>query len=248
MYARITIGGEEEPISLGIKIKPEYWDTELKRDTEPSATARENNLKIAKADLDLDTHLKILRSQYEKITPLILKNAYLGLPLNFNGQVNTLQDLKIPSLLEVFEDFINRFKKFVKKGERSYETLKHWHSAEKKIKAFLKFQYKTEDFTLENIKYSFAEKFFDYMTLELEKPISDVTAKGYVKKLKQILENCANHNYITNNPIKAFVCYGNEKEIEPLEFDQINAIQRKKISLNRLGEVRGVKNNVLILY
>lgn len=132
LYARITIGGEEEPISLGIKIKPEYWDTELKRDTEPSATARENNLKIAKADLDLDTHLKILRSQYEKITPLILKNAYLGLPLNFNGQVNTLQDLKILSLLEVFEDFINRFKKFVKKGERSYETLKHWHSAEKR--------------------------------------------------------------------------------------------------------------------
>jgi len=66
LYARITIEGEEEPLSLGIKIKPQFWDTNIKRDTESSATARENNLKISKADVDLDTHVKILRSKHEK--------------------------------------------------------------------------------------------------------------------------------------------------------------------------------------
>jgi len=238
LYARITIDGEEEPISLGIKIKPQFWDTKLKKDTEPSTTARENNLRIAQADIDLDTHLKILRSQQEKITPLMLKNAYLGLPLNFNGQVNDLEALQIPSLLKVYEDFIKRFKKLVKKKERSNDTLKHWYSAEKKIKSFLKFQYNASDYNLADIRYSFAEKFFDYMTLELEKPISDVTAKGYVKKLKQILENCTNKNFLPYNPIKAFVCYGNEKEIEPLEFEQVNAIYRKKMPIKRLEEVR----------
>lgn len=39
LYARITIAGEEEPLSLGIKIKPEYWNTKIKRDTESCATA-----------------------------------------------------------------------------------------------------------------------------------------------------------------------------------------------------------------
>jgi len=238
LYARITIEGKEEPISLGIKIKPIFWDTKIKRDIEPCSAARENNLQIAKAEVDLDTHLKILRSQHEKITPLMLKNAYLGLPLDFNGQINSLEELKIPTLLNAYDSFTVRFKKLVKKKDRSNETLKHWNSAIKKVKSFLHFQYNLEDFELSNIQYSFAEKFFDYMTLEVDKPISDVTAKGYVKKLKQIVEGCVKNGFIPFNPIKDFKCYGNEKVIEPLEFEQVNTIYRKEIQLKRLEEVR----------
>ncbi|MBB1642792.1 site-specific integrase [Sphingobacterium sp. UME9] len=239
LYARITIEGEEEPLSLGIKIKPQFWDTNIKRDTESSATARENNLKISKADVDLDTHLKILRSKHEKITPLMLKNAYLGLPLDYIGPVQKSMEIeKKPTLLKVFDDFIKRFEKLVKKKDRSNDTLKHWRSAKKKVISFIKFQYEAKDFELENITYSFAEKFFDYMTLEVDKPISAVTAKGYIKKLKQILEGCAKNKLIPLNPIKAFVCYGGDKEIEPLEFYQVNSIYRKDLPINRLSEVR----------
>jgi site-specific recombinase XerD len=238
LYLRITIDGEVEPMSLGIKIKPEYWDAEIKRDTEPCITAKENNLQISKVESDLNTHLSILRSQHEVITPLMLKNAFLGLPLTYNGVIPKGATIEKPTLLKSLEEFIIRFNKMVKLGHRSNETLKHWRTTSKKIKGFIRFQYRQSDMDLPSIKYSFAEKFFDYMTLELDKPICDVTAKGYIKKLKQILEGCAKNNIIPFNPIKSFVCYGPSKEIEPLEFEQVNAIYRKHIQIKRLEEVR----------
>jgi hypothetical protein len=87
LYARITIEGEDEPISLGLKIRPEYWDAKLKRDTEPSSAAKDNNLKIAKIELDLNAHLTILCSQHPKITLLMLKNVYLGLSLDCTSRI-----------------------------------------------------------------------------------------------------------------------------------------------------------------
>ncbi len=87
LYARITISGKYEDISLSRKVNPKFWDSKLKRDTEPSAAAKATNQKIAVVESELENHFILLRSQHEDVTPSMLKNSYLGLPVKFNGSV-----------------------------------------------------------------------------------------------------------------------------------------------------------------
>ena len=76
LYARITIDGEDEEISISTKIKPKHWDTIAKKVTDPTTEGRKANLEIAQAEIDLDRFFTVLQSQHEFVTPLMLKNAY----------------------------------------------------------------------------------------------------------------------------------------------------------------------------
>ena len=100
------------------------------------------------------------------------------------------------TLLGVLDEFITTFEKKVKKGFRSPETLKHWRTSKDKVKCFIKFKTGNDDILLQDIKYRFAEDYFDYMTLEVERPLQERTANGEIKRIKQILRMCARRDLI----------------------------------------------------
>jgi site-specific recombinase XerD len=104
--------------------------------------------------------------------------------------------------------------------------------------AFIKKHYRTTDLLFTDVDFSFAEKFYDFLTLEVEHPLSDITAKKHVKKVRQILKAGVRTKQIPNNPLDGFNCSGDEKEVHPLEFQQVEMIYSKEISIPRLEEVR----------
>lgn len=241
LYARVTIGGDFKEISLNRKVLPKHWDTNLKRVTEASSESRTTNLSIAEAEVVLEKHFIVLQSQYEKITAQMLKNAYLGLPIMYDGGGIVVKEYeKRDTLLNAFSEFIEKFKKQVSKGLKSAGTLRHWISTKNKVEEFLKFQYGIEDIRLADIKYSFAEKFYDYTTLEVDEPLSEVTSKGHIKKIKQILKGCVSKDLIFKNPIQDYSCAGGEKEVAPLEMEEVQRIYHKDFGCDRLNEVRDV--------
>ncbi len=180
LYARVTIDGEDEDISVSLKIAPEVWDTNAKRVTDPSTEGRKANLEIAKAEIDLDRFFTVLQTQHDRVTPMMVKKAYL------EYRHPTKKIVEPPpvdhTLIKQFEKFIIKFEKQVKKGHRSNETLKHWRTAKNKTEQFLNHSLEIADISLSEIKYAFAEEFHDFHTLDAEETISDVTAKGYLKR------------------------------------------------------------------
>ncbi len=236
LYARVIIDGEDEDISVSLKIAPEVWDTNAKRVTDPSTEGRKANLEIAKAEIDLDRFFTVLQTQHDRVTPMMVKKAYL------EYRHPTKKIVEPPpvdhTLIKQFEKFIIKFEKQVKKGHRSNETLKHWRTAKNKTEQFLNHSLEIADISLSEIKYAFAEEFHDFHTLDAEETISDVTAKGYLKKVKQILKGCANRDLIPKNPIQDYCCSVDEKEIVPLEMFEIQKILNKDLPINRLSEVR----------
>lgn len=73
IYARITIEGINEEISLGRKTFPKFWDNKIELVTEGSSEARITNQKIGKLKTDLESHFMLLQSQQGHITPTMLK-------------------------------------------------------------------------------------------------------------------------------------------------------------------------------
>ncbi|SDE88756.1 Site-specific recombinase XerD [Mucilaginibacter pineti] len=239
IYVRMTIDGNEEVISLSKKAHPKFWDTKLKRVTEATAEARAINSKIGSMESDLERHFIVLQSQYEDVTPLMLKNAFLGLPIKFDGSNHELVGIeRIKTLLGAFSEYIKTFELMVDNKTRSKETLKHWRTTKTKVMEFVVKKFKQKDIDLIDIRPSFATQFYKYMTLEVEEPLAEVTAKMHIKKTRQIIEQCVTDELIDKNPLKGFKCGGGDKEVIPLEMSQVQEMFEKDINIERLAEVR----------
>ena len=169
VICRITIEGEEpEELAIGMKVHQANWDVENKK-AKGVSHEKKVNLKISEVTADLTRDLQTLQTQYEHITPLMVKNVYKGLPATLIKSQPKPEQKVLPTLLQVSDLHIANFKKMVDKGLRSGETLKQWNATRKKIEEFLVEQYQLIDMDLGSIDFSFAVKFYNYLTLETRK-------------------------------------------------------------------------------
>jgi hypothetical protein len=72
----------------------------------------------------------------------------------------------------------------------------------------------------------------------LGEPLSEVTAQKLVKWTRQIVKTGVKRKVIASNPLEGFVCSGGNKEVLPLEIFEVEAIHKKQIDIDRIGEVR----------
>lgn|SRR5690606_28364702 len=86
LYIRVTIDGISKEISLGVKINPKDWDIKSKRVKKTEPSYKTTNSKIIQAQVDLDRHFNGLKTQVDRVTPDMVKNAYLG---KSEAKVNT---------------------------------------------------------------------------------------------------------------------------------------------------------------
>ncbi len=76
------------------------------------------------------------------------------------------------------------------------------------------------------------------MTIDREKVLGEAAAKKQVKNLKEILTFAETSAWITKNPIIKFKCGGDETDIPPLEYYEVERIWNKGVTIQRLAEVR----------
>jgi site-specific recombinase XerD len=238
VICRISIEGEvSEELAIGMKVHLNDWDGENKK-AKGGSHGKKVNLKISEITVDLYREFVVLQAGYEHITPLMVKNVYNGLPPNLiKGAIKPVFKV-VPSLLQVSDLHVANFKKMVEKKLRSPETLRQWNATRKKIEEFLNFKFKLKDIDLGSIEYSFAVQFYNYLTVDRERILGEAAAKKQVKNLKEILTVAETNNWIIKNPIIKFKCGGDEKDVPPLEYFEVEQIWSKEIRIQRLVEVR----------
>ena len=237
IICRISIDGEEEEMSIGRKVHLNKWDAESKRAI-GGTEEKKTNQKIVQVTADLERHFTVLQLEHEFITPIMLKNVYNGLPAEHQKGRPKPEAQQTATLLQVADMHIRDFTKMVEKELRSYETLKQWKATRKKIVEFLQFEYSTEDIAVSEIEYSFATKFYKYLTVDRETVLQEAAAKKQIKNTKQLLTLAESNNLMDKNPIQKFRCGGDETDVPPLEFFQVRTLWDKEISIQRLREVR----------
>ncbi|WP_052495944.1 site-specific integrase [Pedobacter lusitanus] len=130
------------------------------------------------------------------------------------------------------------FKELVDKKKRSGGTLRHWRTTRRKIHDFIIFKFELDDIPLVDIKESFAEHFYDYLTVSVPESLAENTALKHVSKAKQILKRAKKKKLIKENPIGEFSCYCQDPEVEPLEIYEVDKIYRKSLPIQRLDQAR----------
>jgi len=239
IICRISIDGNDEEFSIGRKASLKDWDAESKKVT-GGLEYKKTNLKIAQISADLERHFTVLQLEHEHITPLMLKNVYHGLPAEHKKGAPKPEAPKCTTLLQMADMQIKEFSIMVDKKLRSNETLKQWRSTRKKIVEFIRFEYGQDDLDISCIDYSFATKFYKYLTVDRKKILQEAAAKKQLKNTKQLLTLAESNNLLGKNPIQKFRCGGDETDVPPLEFYEVNLIWRKDFAIQRLVEVKDV--------
>ncbi len=117
VICRISIEGEEpEELAIGRKVHLNNWDVENKI-AKGGSYEKKTNLKISEVTVDLNRDFAVMQTQYEHITPLMLKNVYKGLPAKLLKGLPKPELKIIPSLLQLSDLHIANFKKMVEKTQ-----------------------------------------------------------------------------------------------------------------------------------
>jgi len=236
VICRMTIDGLEEEFSTAKKVHVDGWDIENKKAVSGSEFKKVNSALDA-IKLNLESYFLVLRTQYEVITPLMLKNVYKNISPEFD-KATKADDVKTPTLLELSASHVSEFEELVQLKKRSKETLKQWRATESKLKEFILAEYFKEDMELSSIEYSFASKFHKYLTVKRTDKLGEAAAMKQIKNTKQILKLAVTNNYLSKNPIEGFKCVAEEPIIPPLEIEEVERIWNKKIEIERLRQVR----------
>lgn len=250
-YIRITIDGNETECYLGQIVPKEHWNNDLKRCEETFLEFQTINDQIEDALNEIRAHFIVLSKTNAFLTPEEIKSAYLGLSNSHSGINYQVGNNNQPAtLLQITDEFIEDFEDQVKEGIRSEETLKQWRATRKKIVEFAKFHFRKNDIKLIEIDPSFGECLYRYLTLKRSAFLKDETnkrrssnlgeaaAKKQIKNIKQLIAIGVDKSIISKNPWEKFKTSGGEKEVHPLELQEVLTIHSKKMPIDRLDEVR----------
>jgi len=224
---RLTVDSKRSELSLGQKIAPDLWNQEGGFAIGNSKDSRSINAAIDKAKTKLRQHYDLLELQHPYVSSAMVKESYQGKPK---------EEVKSKTLLEATSFVLERMEKKVERQKCAKGTLTKWKTTENKVTAFISDVYKQKDLPLDQLKYSFAEDFVDY--LMLDKGIETNTAMKYLKNIKHVVKTAVERDWLTKSPIASYPCSYVHPDRDILDQSEILAMYNKDITIQRLREVR----------
>lgn len=228
LYIRVYIDGARTEISTRYFIDPLHWDSKQSR---IKAMAPESLFLNGFIDRSRNTLYQFFLDQVSRgklTTPQELKNMFLG-----------IEDTpKYKTILDAFDYHNLKMAEIVKVGKVMDKTLERYKFLQKKVETFTKYQYKTNDKALPEIRLAFVTEFEHYLLTIGE--LKTNTAHKYIKNLKKVMNMAVGLDWIPSNPFNQFKCSYISPEREILTQDELNTILNKDFGIDRMNEVRDV--------
>jgi integrase len=172
----------------------------------------ENNIYLAEQEL-VNAHVKV--------TVESLMNKYTG------------AEVKVHTLIEVFEYENKRIKKLVEPG-----TYSKYVAVLNNVKKYLAHQYNLPDIDIKNIDFQFVTDFDYYLRSEVG--CANNYAVRTIKTLQKIVRACLYKGWIDKDPFVWYKLKMEKKETVKLTKDEIDLIYSKCLDIKRLDQVRDV--------
>lgn len=225
IYCRITVNGKRAQFSTKRSIDPNKWIAAAGAAKGNSEEARILNTYLNKLKTELHKHYNLLEATDQFITADTVKNSYLG-----DGE-------KQRSLIETFEYHNNQMKELigidvVKATHTKFETVL------KKLKLYLKKQFKRSDLFLQELDHKFIVD-FEYF-LKVEQGIAHNTTMKYIRNLKKVMNMAVMNDWIIKNPFNNFKCSTKKITREILTEEELQLLAEKEFNIQRLEEVRDI--------
>ena len=225
LMVRITIDGEKVEFSTKLEIEEKKWDTKSAKVSGRTPAANEINLKLEKMRVELNNHYEKIRSVGCFPTPLMLKNAYLGIKA------------KSHTILTVFKKIVDEKKKQL--GVTiAQSTYNKYELVYRRLQEYIRQEYKNEDLPFYSIDDDFVNGFEIFLRVD-RKVGHNATAK-MMQKLKTATNYAVSHGMLQEDPFYDKKITFEEVDVPHLTLEELQAIMEKDIQNDRLRRVRDV--------
>ena len=225
VYARITVNKKRAEISLRKTVKSKHWD------------ASKGRLKITAPSYNVfNTYLEFFQSKlvecYQElqlkgnfITPDAIKALFL------------CEHENVHTLTELF-DYHHRSES----GKLSVSTNKNYKITRSYVFGFLKERMKLDDVYLVQVNYKFITDLDYYMRTcpprQHKKPLNNNGMMKHMQRFRKILSLGVKLEWMDKNPFNAYEIKFDKVEREFLTEKELNAIENKKLEIERLQIIR----------
>jgi site-specific recombinase XerD len=236
IFARISYNEKSTTITTGKSISKERWQfTKNLRNV-----LKLEKEKVLKNSLDL-IQLNI-EKKFNELARQTCDVSLILLKKELNGKI------KIPidenSVLEILENHNKYFKRKVGADERSKASLQKYERSKELIKTFIKKQYACEDLPSKEINSAFIynlESFLKYeSTFKAKTGIKNNSVVKYMRMYKTSFNYSIKMGLIDKNPFNLYDGKLNIKEATFLTQQELNLIETKKFSIERLEKVKDI--------
>jgi len=223
IYMRITVNGSRVDLSTHQFTLDDKWDVKHGQVKGPKSETHTVNNTLDSLRTKVKKIFTQLETMGKPITAEIIRNTLEGKTRNRR------------SLVEVFELYNKQLEAKVGHGYTK-GTLEKYTATCSKVKNFIKFQYNRSDVFLDELDYQFINNYEVYLKSEV-KNIHNTVSKS-VSFLKKIIHHSIYNGWLERDPFKSFRCPYKDPDRAFLSQDELDALQKKSITINRLAIVR----------
>jgi len=224
IYCRITVNSLREEFAIKRSILPENWNTK-KGCARGGTKVKELNHYLDHIRVKLYEKQKDIEDKGQNVTAKNLLRSYKG---NYESD---------KFLLEVYREHNENLEKLIGKGfakltyDRHQTSLRH-------LERFLDFKYKLKDIPFCEITPKFVMDYEVYF--RSERNCNNNSTVKYIKNFKKIVTIGVNNGWVKTNPFLGAHYKLEETHKEFLTIEELTSIERKKISIDRISQVRDV--------
>jgi site-specific recombinase XerD len=231
LFIRITVDSKRAELATKIYVNPILWDKKNHLIKSKDLESQLANTQISDILNSIKKKIIKMQSLEEEITAIKLKAFILG-------KSTTELNSKNKTSSQAFNYHHINMMELLKVGKICQKTVYRYQNTEEKFKNFLKENYNQNDIELIEIRLKHATEFNHYLLTNCQLQLN--TAHKHIKNLKKILSMSVGLDWIPTNTISQFKCSYKSPKREILNQVELDRLMKKKISINRLEEVRDV--------
>lgn len=219
LYSRITVNGRRAEISLKRKIVITNWDTTKNRLKGSDSDSKLFNNNLQKINNKLFECYEKLNLQNKLVSPQLVKAMFLG-----KGE----SSYKLSDIIEYHNQYM--------KETLRWGTQKNYYTTHNYVLLFLKQKYRTTDMYLSQLNYKFIIDFEHF--LRQQKSMGNNTVMKHIERLRKLINLACKMEWIEKDPFIKFKAKFIKKERAFLTSDELQTIEKKKFSIERLQLIK----------
>jgi len=224
VYMRITVDNKRSDISISRKVDPRKWGSKSEKALGKSPEATE-----------LNNYINVLKNKIKNIhQDLFEKNKAISAK-SILDELKGDNKPKPKMTLEVFKEHNEQMDRLSGKSI-SKSTAKRYWTCYNHVEQFLKEEFKTDDYPMNDINHQFITK-FEYF-LKTKRECNHNSALKYVNNFKKIIRIALANQWMERDPFYNYKVQFDIVEREYLNEEEVQQLIDKELHLDRLKLVR----------
>ncbi|HLP74218.1 MAG TPA: site-specific integrase [Bacteroidales bacterium] len=226
IYVRITVDGKRAETAINRSTLPRHWNTQRGCARATDSSSAELNEYLDQIRQQIYQYQRELMEKKEQVTAIALRNAFVRKP----GEEERM-------VLQVYQEHNDSMKQMIGKGI-AHGTWERHVTSRKHLEDFIRETYHRNDYAFRDIDHAFIVKYDSYLRVKCS--CANNSTVKYIRNFGKIIRYALNNDWIRKNPFRSIKFRLEDVNKEFLTQDEMNALIRKKIVIDRIAQVRDV--------